>query len=158
MRWLSLSIRLLFLPLLLCLTAGAATASGIRADLAAVLRDDKPFLLIVAPVGGGKAVGSDAYADWVAYRDEFLHAGANELRVVTLSPLQYRASISQPDLADDFTTLFIRRGREALVHNGMVLEPRIYILGSEFLSSGTLPPDAAAYDLQARDFRLRQQK
>ena len=44
-------------------------------------------------------------------------------------------------------TLFVNTSGHALVHKGLVLEPQVYVLGTAFIETGALTPEAASYGL-----------
>jgi hypothetical protein len=136
--YLALSGFLLLLPVPAVEAGGGPHSCG---DVAGLLRQGQPLVVIVAPVETREGADSEAYGDWVAYRDQFLLqvAGSGPC-VARLTPEQYRARLTAPDLRDPFATLFVRNGRAGLLHAGMVLEPGVYQAGIAFLGEGDPAP------------------
>jgi hypothetical protein len=110
-------------------------------------------VLLVEPEGGSASRSSEAYADWIAYRDNFIEHESTG--VVKLTLADYNAQVAEPRLANPFAALFIRDSF-ALLHDGMVLEPQIYSLGAKYLRQGLVDPNASEYGLHLVRFRLRQ--
>ena len=149
-----------FLVLLCCLLvvgAGAlANHTGAPPTLAEALRAGEPLVLVIAPRDGGRARGSEAYADWQAYRDDVLARRGEGVHILQVAPQAYRRRVAQPRLDGEFATLFLRPDRRrGLLHEGMILEPRAYLLGLEYLRGGTVPAEAASYGLREGTIRTR---
>ena len=145
---------MLAVPLLVVLMLSTA-ATGHGSRLAAAFQANRPVVLIVAPAAGRALRELEAYADWVAYRDGFLHKAPHSLQVLQLSPAEYRAELNQPRLQHDFATLFIRNGVSALVYQGMILEPQVYQFGMQYLQGGQVSHDAASYGLKEQRLHCR---
>lgn len=121
----------------------------------AELRAGRPFVLVVAPSAPGRIANSEAYAGWQSYLGDFVQSRPADIAVLRLALADYRRLVAAPAWRDAFGTLFIRGGRRALLHRGLVLEPRIYELGVAFLRTGSSSREAGTFGMVEMAVRRR---
>jgi hypothetical protein len=153
-RFRSWSIRFLAAALACVSTACApADATEPCASLKAAIAAGHPSVLIVGPMHGGTVAKSEAYADYSAYRDDFVRAHEPGLCLFSLDAASYRTRIAAPALKNAFATLFVRDAAHVLYTEGMILEPQIYVIGARFLKQGAT--EGGDYGLRETALGLR---
>lgn len=136
--------------LLLTWLAVPARAEGgaVAADLAAEVRAGRAFVAVLIDSDDRRLRASEAYADWQAYLQPFVREGRGALPVFTLKPRQARQQLKALSRRQGNGTLFVNAQGQALLHDGLVLEPQVYLIGRAFAEGGAATPEAASYGLK----------
>lgn len=100
-------------------------------------------------------LGSEAYAAWESYRQEFQQRIGHEFAVLVVAPRAARRLLGRGLPVADAGTLFARSDGKALWVQGLVLEPQVYALALVFLRGGELPAEAASYGLGSIELSQR---
>lgn len=131
----------------------ASSSAASAPDLAAALNAHQPFVAVLVDRADAKLAATEAYADWYGCYQQFVKQGRGDLPVHVLTPARARAHL--PALRDNNgpATLFVNAEGQALVHQGLVLEPQVYVMGRAFAEGGRPPERMADYGLTA--VRLR---
>ncbi len=145
------------LTFLLVLLAGigqaCASDPGTKASPAADLRAGRPFVLVVIDQSDKALLASEAYGDWHGYYQQFASSGHGAVPVYTLSPKLARASVPALGAGAGNATAFVDASGRALVHDGLVLEPQVYVIGRAFAEKGEVAPRAEDYGLHLKALR-----
>ena len=68
------------------------------------------------------AIGSEAYADWAEYLNEFKSANKSDLLIHEINNQEKEAS----NIATNEFTVFIKRGYPSYFYDGYIVEPQVY--------------------------------
>lgn len=144
-----LGAALLTFLLVLLAGVGQASASGLTKPTPATeLRAGRPFVLVVIDDADKALVASEAYGDWHAGYERFVASGHGALPVYTLAPRLARASLPALGASAANATVFVDAAGRGLMHEGLVLEPRVYVIGRAFAETGEVAPQAQDYGLR----------
>ena len=134
-----------------CAFAPAARAHprpvAVERQIANDLASKKAFVAVLIDSDDRRLLKSEAYADWHAYFTAFAEREKESFPVHVLSPR--RAGVLSRRLPAKLrnATLFADGRGTFLVHDGLVLEPRVYAIGTAFLKHGAIDPQAPRYGL-----------
>ena len=127
--------------------ASAPSAAVAEADMQRDLKAGHAFVAVLIDQKNKTLLASEAYADWHAYFTQFRDRIQGRYKVHTLSPARGRTLLRHLGKTLVNATLFVNTSGHALVHKGLVLEPQVYVLGTAFIETGALTPEAASYGL-----------
>lgn len=133
--------------------ASAPSAAGAEADMQRDLKAGHAFVAVLIDQKNKTLLASEAYADWHAYFTQFRDRIQGRFKVHTLSPARGITLLRHLGKTLVNTTLFVNTSGHALVHKGLVLEPQVYVLGTAFIETGAVTPEAATYGLVEIDVR-----
>jgi hypothetical protein len=125
-----------------------------RKEIETALHDRKPMVLVVAPAGQ-KQDEDEAYADWAEYLNQFKGHADPSLRIKKLTLLRFRRLFVQPKIKGPYAAIFVRDLDHVLVYDGMIVEPKVYKIASDYLKGN---PDAklmANYGLEEKSARFQ---
>ena len=134
-------------------TVSAPSAGVAEAGVQRNLRAGQAFVAVLIDQQNKTLLASEAYADWHAYFTQFRDRIQGRYKVHTLSPARGRTLLRHLGKTLVNATLFVNTSGHALVHKGLVLEPQVYVLGTAFIETGALTPEAASYGLVEIDVR-----
>lgn len=127
--------------------ASAPSAAVAEADMQRDLKAGHAFVAVLIDQKNKTLLASEAYADWHAYFTQFRDRIQGRYKVHTLSPARGKTLLRHLGKTLVNATLFVNTSGHALVHKGLVLEPQVYVLGTAFIETGALTPEAASYGL-----------
>lgn len=133
--------------------ASAPSAAVAEADMQRDLKAGHAFVAVLIDQKNKTLLASEAYADWHAYFTQFRDRIQGRFKVHTLSPARGRTLLRHLGKTLVNATLFVNTSGHALVHKGLVLEPQVYVLGTAFIETGALTPEATSYGLVEIDVR-----
>jgi len=116
------------------------------------LRARLPLMLVVAPPDRALP-DAEAIGDWAYFLNEAARDRPAGVAVARTTRAGLRDLLAAPAVRQDYATLFIRPNRDALLHEGRILDPPVYEAGFAFLRDGTPPP--ANHGLAAMRARSR---
>lgn len=129
--------------------SGAAPSSSAASDL----RAGRAFVAVLIDGTDKRLLASEAYADWHAYYTQFAEHGHGQTPVYTLSPERGRALFARLSRTTGNASLFVNACGQALLHDGLVLEPQVYDIGRAFAEGAAITPQAKAYGLTPLSLR-----
>jgi hypothetical protein len=133
---------------------GQACAFGpSTATPAADLRAGRPFVAVLVDQKDPGLLASEAYADWHAYYERFVASGHGAVPVYTLTPASGHAQLPKLGTATGNATVFVDAQGRGLFHDGLVLEPEVYVIGRNFAERGEISPQAEAYGLRLKSLK-----
>ncbi len=133
--------------------ASAPSAAVAEAGLQRDLKAGQAFVAVLIDQQNKTLLAAEAYADWHAYFTQFRDRIQGRFKVYTLSPARGRPLLRHLGKSVVNATLFVNASGHALLHQGLVLEPQVYVLGTAFIETGALTPDAASYGLVEIDLK-----
>ena len=96
-----------------------------------------PALIVIAPQPiPPQDQASEAYADWAGYLNDFAAAKPSALRLIRMTPAQWKRLVRYPLAQERYASAFVGRDGSALLYKGMILEPYVYIQGVAWVTSG----------------------
>ena len=82
---------------------------------------------------------SETYGDYAEYLNAFASHRPATLKLVRMTPVQWRRLSRRPALTDSYAVVFVRRDGQALIFDGMPLEAALYEAGARWASNGSTP-------------------
>ena len=129
--------------------SGAETTGSPAGDL----RAGRPFVLVVIDQADKALQASEAYGDWHGYYERFVASGHGGVPVYTLSPERAQAVVPGLGASAGSATVFVDASGRGLVHDGLVLEPQVYVIGRAFAERGEVAAQARDYGLHLKTLR-----
>jgi hypothetical protein len=142
--WLGLGLLCALAP---ALAARRQAAVPAEQAIARDLRSRTAFVAVLIDRRDSSLLRSEAYADWYSYYTAFVEREKGRHPVYTLAPQRAGALFRRLGRKFGNATFFVDRKGAFLVHDGLVLEPRVYEIGAGFMEQGSVEPEAARYGL-----------
>lgn len=134
-----------------CAAAPDARRQAMAADrgIARSLASREAFVAVLVDRDDRRLLRSEAYGDWASYFEAFVARERGAFAVYVLPPRRAVALSRRLGRKLGNATCFVDARGAALVHDGLVLEPRVYEIGAGFLRRGVVDPQARSYGLVA---------
>lgn len=123
-----------------------------RNEILDALKTNHSVVVVVQlPVRTGSG---EAYADWAEYLNDFA-IREKSVRIVKLTPRRYSELVGAPKLSGSYNTLFLRDAENALLYRGMILEPEVYAIGKDYMTSKSWAQSTRSAGLEKVTLEIR---
>jgi hypothetical protein len=132
----------------------------VRADTRQVLQQalatGKPTVLVISPPASATDRGSESYADWAEYLNNFSKAHRSEFQFVKAASGELKTLfVTNTSIKERFAVVFFKNDHDARYYDGMILEPFVYGFAASYLLGKQRSDDPAAESLEPFKFVLR---
>ena len=130
---------------LLCLLGLSATSACAQSMNASMQQDLDAGKVVVVIINAAEHRGSEQYADWSYYLNEFAASTGDEFAFHKIVTDDGSLESCPPAYREPYSTIFMRRGERSFVYPGPILEPQVYEYVRRAYSGEPIPSEVLAF-------------